>query len=112
MNRARKVIGREFAFFPHVDEQKLFAPVDFRFHIIDGHFVNALPGVFDDLQKTRGMLMSHGSSIRSIYFSGGIFWRDAATGLLGGKPGCSPLQREQSRLRRSEAGVANPLADY
>src|SRR5580698_3756766 len=86
MNRARKMIGGVLTFFTHVDEQKLVATVEFRFHVVDRHLVNTLTGVFDDLQKTRGMLMSHGSSIRSIYFSGGTFWRVGTIDLPRRKP--------------------------
>src|SRR5579863_1762861 len=67
MNGVRQVIGRVFAFFAHVDQHKLFLPVELRFNLINRYFANPPSGIFDDLQKTRGMLMSHESSIRNHF---------------------------------------------
>src|SRR5580658_4274081 len=74
--------------------------------------MNALPGVFDDLQEPQGMLMSHGSSICSIYFSGGLLGRDATTGLPAERLERLRLQWGRERLPRSQAGVADRLADF
>src|SRR5579864_2586647 len=63
MNRPRQVIGRVLTFFTNIDEQKFFFPVELSFDIINRNFANALLGIFDDLQETRGMLMSHGSTM-------------------------------------------------
>src|SRR5580704_1083045 len=64
VDRPGQMIGRVFAFFAHVDQHKLLLAVQLRLDLIDRNFVNPFLGILDNLQKTSGVLMSHGSSIQ------------------------------------------------
>jgi hypothetical protein len=57
------MVGFEFAVFADVDENELVAAIEPAFDFVNGGFADALPGVFDNLQKARWMLMSHGRSL-------------------------------------------------
>src|SRR6266849_3802517 len=59
MNGSRQMVLRVFAFFANVDQKKFLAAVDLCLHLIDACFMHAFLGIFDDAQKTRGMLMCH-----------------------------------------------------
>jgi hypothetical protein len=55
-----QVVGVEFAVFADVDENKFLAAIEPGFDFVNVGFTDALLGVFDNLQKTRGMLLGHG----------------------------------------------------
>src|SRR5580704_1852598 len=52
-----------------------------------------------------------GPPLNSIHFSGDIWRRDATTGLLAGRPGRSLLLLGLSQLPRTQAVLADRLAD-
>src|ERR1700693_1820582 len=47
------------ALLPDIDQEKLFATVEFGFDVVDADFTNALFGILDNLQKARGVLRGH-----------------------------------------------------
>ena len=55
-----QVVGVEFAIFANVDENKFLAAIEPGFNFVNIGFTDALLGVFDNLQKARWMLLSHG----------------------------------------------------
>jgi hypothetical protein len=57
---SRQVVGVEFAIFADVDENKFLAAIEPGFNFVNVGFTDALPGVFDNLQKARWMLLGHG----------------------------------------------------
>jgi hypothetical protein len=59
MNGVRQMILRPFAFLTHIDQDKLLAAVELGFDIVNANFSNALLGIFNNLEKTRGMLRRH-----------------------------------------------------
>jgi hypothetical protein len=66
VNCSRQMIGCVLAFLPHVHEQEFLAAVDLGFYFIDRDLVDAFLGILHDLQKARGMLKNHGSSLRQV----------------------------------------------
>ena len=55
-----QVVGVEFAIFADVNENKFLAAIESGFDFVNVGFADALLGVFDNLQKARWMLLSHG----------------------------------------------------
>jgi hypothetical protein len=59
MDRAGKMTLVVFAILADINENKLFPSIHARFDFIDVRFAHALFGVFDDLQETGWVLLSH-----------------------------------------------------
>src|SRR5208283_455341 len=65
VNCARQMILGEFAFFPHVYQQKLLTVIDLPLHLLDIRFANSRFGIVHNFQKPRWMLMGHKFSFQS-----------------------------------------------
>src|SRR6202163_5064325 len=55
-----QVVGVELAVFADVDENKFLGAIEPGFDFVNVGFADALLGVFDNLQKSRWMLLGHG----------------------------------------------------
>ena len=59
MDRAGKMTLVVLAILANIDQDKLIAPIHARLHFIDICFAHSRFGVFDDLQETGWVLLSH-----------------------------------------------------
>jgi hypothetical protein len=73
---SREMVGIELAVFADVDQNKLFFSIEAGFDFVDGGFTDALLGVFNDFEETRGMIVSHDFLHENLNRVGGdLLWR-------------------------------------
>src|SRR5262249_32891758 len=72
VDRPRQVVPGVLALLADVDKAELLAAIEAGLDLLDRRFADALPGVLDQLQETRGMVCCHGGSPRAVVVSEGL----------------------------------------